>query len=71
MLHTVLVVEGIYGSCWTREKYETRSGAENRAELLKHLGKLARAESFDSQGQLIPMPSDSTKQLMQLLYPIG
>jgi len=69
MLHTATIIQGFIGSCGSREKFETRFEAEKRAEYLTQLGLLVVVETFDEQGQLIPMPSDSTKQLMRLLYP--
>jgi hypothetical protein len=69
MHHTVVTVGSIVGSCGDREKFETRYEAEMRADSLERLGKLARAESFDAQGQLIPLPSNIATWLMRLLYP--
>lgn|GEM_PF-6318160 len=69
MLHTVMIVGGMVGSCGDREKFGTRFEAEMRAESLERLGKLVVAESFDEQGRLVTMPSNIATRIMRLLYP--
>jgi hypothetical protein len=66
MLHTVVVVEGIVGSCGYMERFPTRFAAENRAGTLERLGRLTAVESFDEQGQLI---DSKVFRLMRSLYP--
>jgi hypothetical protein len=69
--HRVVVVESDIGSCGRMEKCATRFGAENRAEFLERLGYLARVESVDDQGALVPLPPSVEGRVMQNLYPEG
>jgi len=69
MHHRVVVVEGNIGSCGRIEKCETQFEAENRAKSLEHSGFLARAESVDEIGTVIPMPLSIKSRMMRNLYP--
>jgi hypothetical protein len=68
LLHTVTTVGGIIGSCGDQEKFGTRYEAEIRFACLERSGKLGFVESFDEQGQVIPMPSNIAIRIMQHLY---